>query len=75
MANSKSHSIWVCYDSSSKVLMGILEQANCRCGAPRCDITHLLNECEFFGVRPTNEDITAMNDNTTKWMTDVADTI
>jgi len=27
------------------------------------------------GVRPTNEDITAMNDNTTKWMTDVADTI
>jgi len=30
----------------------------------------LLNKCDFFSVRPTNKDITAMNDKM-----DVADTI
>jgi len=53
--------------------MGILRTSELPVWGPRCDITHLLNEYEFFGVIPTNEDITAMNDNETRWMMDVAE--
>ena len=60
---------------AAKCDWGYQQSSVCQCGAPRCDIDHLLNDCDYYGTRPTNTDITSMNDNAIRWMAKVADTI
>ena len=61
---------------AAKYDWGYQSNASCRCGAQRCDIDHLMNDCDYYGTRPTIDDITSMNDIAYDgWMTAVADTI